>query len=358
MTRKSTTNEDTPQEAVQNYLDLMLRSEPASEVPESQVSQLPERAMRSSLTKVSTSLAMVGGTAVSAAPASRRKRHGDTPTLKPFAEPVKPLTLKIPLSTVQPETDLSPDINALHQDAITEPVLPVVESKLKQRVNEQSQPFVTPSDKPPELELPTVRPESVCEPEAGLDTDILDTDILDTDIEAGIDTEQVETPQARFQPTPWLENGRPCWAQERFECLLFSVGGLALAVPLVELGTIYPLDNELTPIFGQADWFLGLLSVKGVNIRTVNTGKVVMPERYNGTMEETFSYVITINGVDWGLAVDSVSTAITLVPEDVRWRTQRSKRPWLAGTVVEKMCALLDVSQLAAMFVDQDRPQA
>ena len=55
-------------------------------------------------------------------------------------------------------------------------------------------------------------------------------------------------------------DGQPSWAEEPFECLLFDVAGLTLAVPLGCLGTIYPLhDQELTPLFGQPDWFLGIL---------------------------------------------------------------------------------------------------
>ncbi|WP_101760491.1 chemotaxis protein CheW [Oceanicoccus sp. KOV_DT_Chl] len=127
-------------------------------------------------------------------------------------------------------------------------------------------------------------------------------------------------------------------------------GGLTLAVPLVELGTIIPMQEKLTFIFGQIDWMMGLLPVKNGNLRIINTAKVVMPERYAEHMADNFAYAISINDMDWALAVDSVSNAITLEPEDVRWRTERSKRPWLAGTVVEHMCSLVDVSQLAAMF--------
>ena len=62
----------------------------------------------------------------------------------------------------------------------------------------------------------------------------------------------------QLEGVEWLENGRPAWAQSRFDVLLFSVSGLTLAVPLVALGQIQPLTDELTPLFGQADWFMGL----------------------------------------------------------------------------------------------------
>ena len=48
--------------------------------------------------------------------------------------------------------------------------------------------------------------------------------------------------------------------------------------------------------------------------------------------------------------MDEVKQPISVEPEAVQWRTQRSKRPWLAGTVKEHMCALLDVSSMSEAF--------
>lgn len=167
---------------------------------------------------------------------------------------------------------------------------------------------------------------------------------------------------ADLPPAPqWLKNGRPVWAQAAFECLLFSVSGLTLAVPLIELGSIYPLRENLTPIIGQIDWFLGLMHIDGrKHLRTVNTAKIVMPEKYDPAFVDQIRYVISINGHDWGLAVDRIDKAITLKPDDVRWRSERSRRPWLAGTVVDYMCALVDVQELALMLSrdDHGRPQS
>lgn len=153
----------------------------------------------------------------------------------------------------------------------------------------------------------------------------------------------------------WLENGRPQWAQSRFDVLLFQVSGLTLAVPLIALGQIQPLTEELTPLFGQADWFMGLQPTAAGKIRTVNTAKFVMPERYDDSFLETARYVVSINGVPWGLAVDSVNQPITLEPEDVKWRGDRSKRPWLAGTVKDHMCALLDIPRIGQMLIEADK---
>lgn len=152
----------------------------------------------------------------------------------------------------------------------------------------------------------------------------------------------------------WLENGRPRWAQERFDVLLFSVSGLTLAVPLIALGQIQPLTDELTPLFGQADWFMGLQPTPMGKIRTVNTAKFVMPERYDEAFLESAKYVISIDGLPWGLAVDAVNQPITLEPEDVKWRGERSKRAWLAGTVKQHMCALIDIPMMGQLLENED----
>src|SRR5690606_16447893 len=98
------------------------------------------------------------------------------------------------------------------------------------------------------------------------------------------------------------------WAQQVFVVLLCQVPGLTLAVPLIALGQIQPLTDELTPLFGQADWFMGLLPSPTGKIRTVNTARFVMPERYDENFVKTAKYVISIDGVPWGLAVDRLTS--------------------------------------------------
>lgn len=157
------------------------------------------------------------------------------------------------------------------------------------------------------------------------------------------------------RPTPQLAavlaDGRPDWAEEPFECLLFDVAGLTLAVPLVCLGSIYPLaGQDLTPLFGQPDWFLGILPSQSGNLKVLDTARWVMPDRYRDDFRQGLQYVISVQGYEWGLAVHQVSRSIRLNPDEIKWRSQRAQRPWLAGTVIEHMCALLDVAALAELI--------
>jgi len=52
----------------------------------------------------------------------------------------------------------------------------------------------------------------------------------------------------------------------------------------------------------------------------------------------------------WGLASDKLVNTVTLQKSDVKWRQNDTKRPWLAGMVKERMCALIDVYQLISML--------
>jgi len=144
---------------------------------------------------------------------------------------------------------------------------------------------------------------------------------------------------------------RPSWAAEPFECLLFDVAGLTLAVPLVCLGSIYSLEGqELTPLFGQPEWFLGILPSQAGNLKVLDTARWVMPDRYRDDFRQGLQYVISVQGYEWGLAVHQVSRSLRLDPNEIKWRSHRGQRPWLAGTVIEHMCALLDVAELAELI--------
>ncbi len=161
---------------------------------------------------------------------------------------------------------------------------------------------------------------------------------------------QVHLPPS-ITPPPVTGDGRPSWAAEPFECLLFDVAGLTLAVPLVCLGSIYSLEGqELTPLFGQPEWFLGILPSQVGNLKVLDTARWVMPDRYRDDFRQGLQYVISVQGYEWGLAVHQVSRSLRLDPNEIKWRSHRGQRPWLAGTVIEHMCALLDVAELAELI--------
>jgi purine-binding chemotaxis protein CheW len=52
----------------------------------------------------------------------------------------------------------------------------------------------------------------------------------------------------------------------------------------------------------------------------------------------------------WALACDSVTDVTQIKRSAVKWRTVAGRRPWLAGTLMNPMCALLDVDALITLL--------
>ncbi|MEQ5834375.1 chemotaxis protein CheW [Marinobacter sp. NFXS9] len=166
--------------------------------------------------------------------------------------------------------------------------------------------------------------------------------------------EPADAAQPDTQPAP---QGRPAWADQAFECLIFRVAGLQLAVPLVLLGAIHRMDTDLHPIPGRPRWFMGMMPSGGHNLRVVDTAEWVMSGRVPEGARDGYQFVIRLDDSEWGLACDEVAQSFTLRPDDVRWRSERSRRPWLAGTVVDHMCALLDVGAMTQLLSRAEREQ-
>lgn len=198
---------------------------------------------------------------------------------------------------------------------------------------------------PPTLLSPTVTTVPVAAPTPAPVTDFQPEEPL---AEAHPVTETQQPPRVIEQQTeatatqPW-PNGRPVWASSRFECLIFNVAGLKLAVPLISLGAVHEIDRRFNHLPRQHDWFIGILQTPAAgNIKVLDTARCIMPDHYNAANRDGLQYVITLHGYEWGLACHGVEQSIVLEPEQVKWRTSLGNRPWLAGTVVEHMCSLID----------------
>ncbi|OOG26211.1 hypothetical protein B1C78_05250 [Thioalkalivibrio denitrificans] len=152
----------------------------------------------------------------------------------------------------------------------------------------------------------------------------------------------------RTQPASAVgEPVRPDWAEGTFQCLTFSVAGLTLAVPLVKLNGVIEVPEEITPMPGHQPWFLGLIRHLERQVKVVDIGRIVLPQGREYSPVEP-AHVILIDDSRWGIACEGETQMLTLPEHGVRWRTSRGKRPWLAGTVIEHMCAILDVDALAS----------
>ena len=188
--------------------------------------------------------------------------------------------------------------------------------------------------------------------------DFLD-DLLSEEVEQElVDTEVEEAHQPQPQSLPDLEDalGRklvvPDWGRQPFQAMVFKVRDLSLAVPLQSLsGVINWVSSEVSQEAGTL-LLLGQTSHAGKLVNVVDTARFVFPDEQLTEMAEQglgseISRIILINNGLIGLACDEVYEVIDIQPEQVTWRSQKTRRKWLAGTMLEEMIVLLDGETLA-----------
>lgn len=141
----------------------------------------------------------------------------------------------------------------------------------------------------------------------------------------------------------------PEWAQYEFQALFFKVEHLILATPLTELSRTIKIDRKPGKIPGQPSWFMGLLDEQDSRIGVLDTGQLIFGKSRGSERDlETnpFKSILITQDKRWGLACDEILSIGKLQPEKVRWRTSRQKRPWLIGTVIEELTAIIDLQEL------------
>lgn len=169
----------------------------------------------------------------------------------------------------------------------------------------------------------------------------------------------IEAAEAVDQLPETIQQEQPDWATGEFQALLFSVGGLTLAVPLVTLHSVLPWPEEgVTPMPNQPAWCVGLMRYREQNVRIVDTGTMVIPsDRAELKPEEEPQHILIVGDGKWGLACNAIGSVVKLMPNDVRWRSG-GQRPWLAGTVLSHLCALIDTQAFAHMLTAAGKQSA
>ncbi|PWG63668.1 chemotaxis protein CheW [Spiribacter halobius] len=145
----------------------------------------------------------------------------------------------------------------------------------------------------------------------------------------------------------------PEWAHPSFQALLFQVGRLSLAVPLITLEGVVPWDGDhVSTMPRQPAWVHGLMRHRDRNVTVIDTERLVLPaERRPAAEAQTGpGHILLVGDGRWGLACRTVGEVIRLRPDEVKWRGAGGQRPWLAGTVLGRLCALMDTGAFADML--------
>ncbi len=139
----------------------------------------------------------------------------------------------------------------------------------------------------------------------------------------------------------------PAWVSSTFKSLLFRVGEITMAAPLSRLSGIVAGVDSIVAVPGYSKRLLGLLPYRGTNVKIIDIGYLMTSENRHPHAEaddkKTSRRIVLADNASWGFVCDEVIQVFTLDSNKVRWRADRTHRPWMAGTVIEHMCVLLDV---------------
>ncbi len=211
-------------------------------------------------------------------------------------------------------------------------------------------------DVAPEL----IDPSLLNEPESTIDKVEKPQKVTQRDVEPIIE-EVVEptTPDVEVAPEqaaipatgPLQVNTSMSDLEEGFPALFFEVMGQTFSVPLVKLKGIYR-RKSLTKLIGKPNWFSGVQIERDEQLNVIDTARYLMPEKYGASLEYSpnYQYIIVIGDSNWGLECNRLIDSTTLSHDEIKWRTDVTRSPWLAGTVKHRMCGLLAVDALIELF--------
>lgn len=153
--------------------------------------------------------------------------------------------------------------------------------------------------------------------------------------------EKVELPKTE---TAW----KNIVVENEFQVLFFELSGLTFAVPLTDLGGIHHLDDSINSLIGKPAWFSGVMTQNESLFNIVDTAKWISTGESAETLN--YSHYILLGSTQWGLSCEKLLGTETLNKSQIKWREEQGKRPWLAGMVKERMCALIHAEELVKLL--------
>lgn len=149
----------------------------------------------------------------------------------------------------------------------------------------------------------------------------------------------------------------PDWGESAFQVTVFKVGDLSLALPQAEVMGIVEWQADLADITEAAGIILGHYPHAGRIVTVIDTARFLAASEHHPSLarleqRSSLSHIILINKGKTGLSCDGIEAALELLPDQVNWRSEKTRRKWLAGTVLDRLLVLLDSRSIVKMLSD------
>ena len=154
-------------------------------------------------------------------------------------------------------------------------------------------------------------------------------------------------------PQPAPPQNAQARVQQVLEAVIFTIDGLRLALPAEKLARIVEFPADILPAASTLPWYAGQFMLGETGIDIIDPAEIVIPPshrvRSSDARRQDMRHLLLIKDSSWALACQEVAS-VTIEDGQIRRRTVRTRRLWLAGTVMSHACGLLDVDGLLANF--------
>ncbi len=153
-------------------------------------------------------------------------------------------------------------------------------------------------------------------------------------------------PRLALEWPPALERWRE---QERHDCLLLTLAGITLAMPLCCVDLPKPWPEGVRELDDSV--FQGLYrQAEGVSRAVVHLAEIVMPGKGIPFRE---GIVVPMLDLPWSLRVDDLQGTRSYSSAELNWNRAGGKRPWLAAMVKGQPVAMMDPLELARLLAER-----
>lgn len=140
----------------------------------------------------------------------------------------------------------------------------------------------------------------------------------------------------------------PVWTREKFQVRRVWLGKLGFAVLEEHLVGTFALEGEIARRPDQPRWAVGQVHAQGRQLWAVSLAELVLPRSIStpGNTSTDPAWGVLPRKSELILLCHQVEAPGWWTSDNVRWRKERSSRPWLLGMQGDPPCPLIDLDCL------------
>ena len=136
------------------------------------------------------------------------------------------------------------------------------------------------------------------------------------------------------------------------QCMMFSIGLLKLAIPLIDLKAVHVTDEKLTLLPGRDALVEGILSYRDEQVKVIDSHRLF---RQPANPEKSDKrYFLVLESCEWALTCDEVSDIETVEQGDLQFNSDAEKV--IHGNLRSSLTGLLNIRNLKSLVLESTNP--